>query len=78
MRIVGGKYKGRKIALVSDNGTPNMSDPGYYLVNACIEEGIEVVSIPGPCAMVAAVTVSGMPTDEFWFLGFFPKISRIG
>ena len=67
------ELKNKKIALVSDNGTPTISDPGYYLVKECIEHGFQPISIPGPCALVAGLSVSGLPTDKFLFLGFFPK-----
>ena len=59
-------------ALVSDAGTPLVSDPGYRLVRACIEAGVRVSTVPGPCALVAALSVSGLPTDRFEFVGFPP------
>lgn len=66
---------GQNVALVSDAGTPLVSDPGFKLVRSCIEEGIPVVSIPGPSAPTAALTVSGLPTDQFLFLGYLPEKS---
>ena len=63
---------GRKIVLISDAGTPTISDPGYQLVNACIDSNIEVSTIPGPTALIAALSVSGLPTDKFYFGGFLP------
>ncbi|WP_344706111.1 16S rRNA (cytidine(1402)-2'-O)-methyltransferase [Sphingomonas swuensis] len=60
------------IALVSDAGTPLISDPGYKLVRDARAAGHEVVTIPGPCAAVAALTLAGLPTDRFLFLGFLP------
>ena len=64
---------GRSVALVSDAGTPALSDPGYRLVSACSREGIDVKSVPGPSAAIAALVISGLPTDRFAFEGFFPK-----
>ena len=64
--------KGKNIALVSDAGTPGICDPGEEAIKQCIEENINVVSIPGPCAMVNALICSGLDTKEFVFLGFLP------
>lgn len=64
---------GQSMALVSDAGTPTISDPGYHLVRAAHESDIKVVPIPGACAAVAAVSASGLPTDRFVFLGFLPE-----
>ncbi|HEX3298925.1 MAG TPA: 16S rRNA (cytidine(1402)-2'-O)-methyltransferase [Actinomycetota bacterium] len=64
---------GRIVALVSDGGTPLVSDPGYRLVRACVEEGIEVRVVPGPSAAIAALVVSGLATDRFVFEGFLPR-----
>ncbi len=64
---------GRDIALITDAGTPCISDPGYRLVRLAQEQGISVVAIPGPCAVVAALSISGLPTDRFTFHGFFPR-----
>jgi 16S rRNA (cytidine1402-2'-O)-methyltransferase len=61
------------VALVSDAGTPAMSDPGFELVNACIVAGFAVVPIPGPSAVVAALVASGLPTDQCTYLGFLPR-----
>ena len=63
---------GQKIALVTDAGMPGISDPGYELVKACAEAGIVVVPIPGACAVVAALSAAGLPTDRFVFEGFLP------
>jgi 16S rRNA (cytidine1402-2'-O)-methyltransferase len=64
---------GRQLALVSDAGTPMVSDPGYRLVAAALDAGIKVVPIPGACAAVAALSVSGLAVDSFCFAGFVPK-----
>jgi|694.fasta_scaffold07759_10 16S rRNA (cytidine1402-2'-O)-methyltransferase len=64
---------GKEIALISDAGTPGISDPGTRLVKSCLEERIPVVSIPGPCAAIAALTCSGLDTDTFQFIGFLPR-----
>ena len=64
--------RGATVAVVSDAGTPGVSDPGYRLVRAAVERGASVVPVPGPSAFVAALTASGLPTDEFYFGGFLP------
>ena len=64
--------EGKSVALVRDAGTPLISDPGYKLVRNAIEEDLEVYSVPGPSSVIAALTVSGLPTDTFSFLGFLP------
>jgi 16S rRNA (cytidine1402-2'-O)-methyltransferase len=64
--------QGAQVALVSDAGTPVVSDPGHRLVVMCLRHHIPVVPIPGPSAFVAALAASGMPTDEFLFVGFLP------
>ena len=61
------------IGLVSDAGTPGISDPGYRLVNACHLNNINVVSIPGASSVIASLSISGLPTDNFYFCGFLPK-----
>ncbi len=61
------------VALVSEAGMPGLSDPGYRLVNAAIESGFRVIPVPGPSAAVAALVSSGLPTDNFLFLGFLPR-----
>ena len=71
-QIVQRLQAGESVALVSDAGTPLISDPGYHLVNAVREAGVRVVPIPGACAMVAALSVSGLPSDRFFFEGFLP------
>ncbi|MBI4730260.1 MAG: 16S rRNA (cytidine(1402)-2'-O)-methyltransferase [Acidobacteria bacterium] len=64
---------GARVALVSDAGTPGMSDPGQRLVAACVEAGLPVETVPGPSALVAALVVSGLPTARFVFEGFLPR-----
>jgi len=69
--------EGKNIALVSDSGTPLVSDPGYEIVSACRREGIPVVPIPGPSAAIAALIGSGLPADSFCFAGFLPARSAL-
>src|SRR5918992_3839390 len=64
------------VALVSDAGTPLVSDPGYRLLRACIEAGVEVEALPGPSAAMTALVVSGLPADAVVFLGFPPRKGR--
>ena len=64
------------VALVSDAGTPLISDPGYKLVRAARAEGHDVRTVPGPCAAIAALTLAGLPTDRFLFLGFLPAKAK--
>lgn len=66
---------GESIALVSDAGTPLISDPGYPLVNLVRAEGIAIIPVPGPCALIAALSVAGLPSDRFVFEGFLPSKS---
>ena len=63
---------GRSVALISDAGTPGISDPGAVLIRRAIEEGIEIIPVPGPSALIAALSVSGLPAEEFLFCGFLP------
>ena len=63
---------GQTIGLVTDAGTPAISDPGFRLVRACRKEGIAVTPLPGPCAAVVALSASGLPSDKFLFAGFLP------
>lgn len=65
--------KGQNLALVSDAGTPTISDPGFKLIREAITQGLKIESIPGASAALAALVVSGLPTDKFIFLGYLPK-----
>jgi len=73
--LLGKIAAGETVALVSDAGTPTISDPGFALVRAAHERGIRVSPVPGPSALVAALSVSGLPTDQFLFAGFLPRTS---
>jgi 16S rRNA (cytidine1402-2'-O)-methyltransferase len=73
--IIAALESGQSVALASDAGTPLISDPGYRVVTAAIEKGFAVVPIPGPSAVLAALAASGLPTDEFRFIGFVPQKS---
>ncbi len=64
---------GTDVVLVSDAGTPGISDPGFKLIRACIAAGIRVESLPGPSSVITALVVSGLPTDKFFFVGYPPK-----
>ena len=68
-RVAGGLH----LALVTDAGMPAVSDPGYHLIGACLERGVAVEVVPGPSAAMAALVVSGLPTDRFCFEGFLPR-----
>jgi 16S rRNA (cytidine1402-2'-O)-methyltransferase len=65
--------EGRSLALITEAGTPLISDPGYHLVRTAIEKGIEIVPVPGPSSLLAALAVSGFPTDRFCFEGYPPR-----
>lgn len=64
---------GRSVALVSDAGTPSISDPGYYLINLALQQQVPVVPVPGVSAVIASLSVSGLPSDRFCFEGFLPR-----
>ena len=64
---------GKDVALVSDAGTPGISDPGFLLVRKCVEEGIDIVTLPGATALIPALVQSGFPCDRFCFEGFLPQ-----
>lgn len=65
--------EGKNLALVSDAGTPLISDPGYKIVRSAIEQGLEVDSLPGPSSVITALTLSGLPPDKFMFVGYLPE-----
>lgn len=73
--IINRLKNGDKIALISDAGTPLISDPGFKLVRAVRAEEITVTAVPGPSAVISALSVSGLPTDKFLFVGYLPKSS---
>jgi 16S rRNA (cytidine1402-2'-O)-methyltransferase len=72
IEIIARLREGDSVALVSDAGTPAISDPGFALVRAAAAAGIEIIAIPGPCAAIAALSIAGLPTDRFCFEGFLP------
>lgn len=74
--LIGRIREGKNIALVSDAGTPLISDPGYHLVTRCREAGVKVVPLPGPCAAITALSAAGLPTDRFAFEGFLPAKAK--
>ncbi len=74
-QIIESLRAGETIALVSDAGSPGISDPGQRVVSAAVEAGLRVEAVPGACALVGALTASGLPTDEFHFVGFLPRKS---
>lgn len=71
--ILGKLREGKNLALVSDAGTPLVSDPGFKIVRAVIEQGLDVDSLPGPSSVTTALTLSGLPPDKFMFLGYLPE-----
>ncbi|MBA4337066.1 16S rRNA (cytidine(1402)-2'-O)-methyltransferase [bacterium] len=71
-KIVDELKEGKNVALISDAGTPGISDPAYVLIRAALENKIEIIPIPGPAAFLTALTASGLPTNQFLYLGFLP------
>ncbi|NIS09616.1 MAG: 16S rRNA (cytidine(1402)-2'-O)-methyltransferase [Candidatus Dadabacteria bacterium] len=74
--IINYLINGNSVAVVTDAGTPCISDPGYRLVKQASENGIDVISIPGPCAATSALSISGLPTSGFTFIGFLPRTAN--
>lgn len=73
IELIKAMQSGANVAVVSDAGTPGISDPGFRLVHEAATSGLHVLSIPGPTALIAALVASGLPTDEFFFAGFLPS-----
>ena len=65
-------HNGKNVALISDAGTPGISDPGHLIVRSCVQQGIQVEVLPGATAIIPALVGSGLPCDSFWFYGFLP------
>jgi 16S rRNA (cytidine1402-2'-O)-methyltransferase len=74
-RLLADLKAGRKVVLVSDAGTPLVSDPGFDLVRACVADGIPITHAPGPCAAITGLVLAGLPSDRFFFAGFLPPKS---
>lgn len=72
VKILDRLSSGEDVAVVSDAGTPSVSDPGYRLISSAVKAGFELIPIPGPSAAIAALSISGLPTDSFFFCGFLP------
>ena len=72
-RIISLLLDGKNLALISDAGTPTISDPGYGLIRDCIKKEIKIIPIPGASAITTAMSVSGLPSDSFTFFGFLPQ-----
>lgn len=72
-RVLSDLQEGQTLALISDGGTPLISDPGFGLISKCIEKKVPYTIIPGPCSVIAALALSGLNTQRFQFLGFLPK-----
>lgn len=72
-RLLSELEEGKRICLISDAGTPSVSDPGFLLVRSCIEKGIEIETLPGATALIPALVNSGLPSDRFTFEGFLPQ-----
>ena len=75
-KVIADLKNGQNIAIITDAGTPGISDPGYLLAKACSDENIEMICLPGATAFVPALVVSGLPNNEFLFAGFLPPKKR--
>ena len=73
-----GYLQTHSVALVSEAGTPGLSDPGYELITAAVRQGVRVIPIPGASAVIAALVVSGLPSDQFLYIGFLPAAASRG
>lgn len=71
-QLAGRLLEGKNIALITDAGTPGIADPAFYLVRLCLQKGVPVTALPGPCAAITALVVSGLPVDRFVFENFVP------
>lgn len=71
-KIIDRLRSGLSVAIISDAGTPGISDPGAVLIKRAVEEGVDIIPVPGPSALIAALSVSGLPSEEFIFIGFLP------
>jgi len=71
-KLIGWLKEGKDLAYISDAGTPGISDPGFMLTSACVKEGITIVPIPGASAFVTALMASGLPINNFWYVGYLP------
>lgn len=74
-RVIDLLKQGQNLALISDAGTPLISDPGYKLIRECLAQKLEIDSLPGPSSVITALTLSGLPPDKFMFLGYLPEKS---
>ena len=72
-QLIARLLEGQDLALVSDAGTPGVSDPLYYMVRTALDENVPIISLPGPSAVLAALTISGLPINRFVFEGFLPR-----
>ncbi len=76
IKVIAKKLSESKVALISDAGSPLISDPGFKLINYCIKNKIMVTTVPGPSSLISALQLSGIPINQFFFAGFFPKTNK--